>query len=206
MKNPLLLAFLTLAASLAPADSAAAAKPACCCAAPKPAATVTTPLSTRSIYQLEATWTDDAGQSVQLASLRGQPVVIAMFYASCTSACPLLVADVRRVEAAVPSEAREKTRVVLVSFDTERDTPAALHAYRDRLGLDAGWTLLHGSPADVQELAMILGVSYKQDADGSFSHSNLITVLNADGEIVHQRTGLQGAVADTARAVALAAK
>jgi len=197
------LALVLASASVAVAN----AKPGCCCAAPKtPAATVATPLSGKSIYQLDATWTSDAGQPVQLASLRGQPVVIAMFYASCTYACPLLVADVRRVEAALPADVREKTRVVLVSFDSERDTPAALHAYRARLGLDAGWTLLHGSPADVQELAMILGVKYKQDADGSFSHSNLITVLNPGGEITHQRTGLQGAVADTVRAVALAAK
>ena len=48
---------------------------------------------------------------------------------------------------------------------------------------------------------MLLGVKYKQDANGNFSHSNLITVLNAGGEIVHQRTGLQGDVAEMVRAI-----
>jgi len=51
---------------------------------------------------------------------------------------------------------------------------------------------------------MLLGVKFKQDARGQFAHSNLITVLNAKGEIVHQRSGLQGAITDTIRAVALA--
>ncbi|HVU23531.1 MAG TPA: SCO family protein [Opitutus sp.] len=205
MKNQLALSLLILAAPLCAAD--AAAKPDCCCAAPKPAVTVAAePLSGHSIYQLDARWTDDAGRPFNLVSLRGHPVVVAMFYASCTYACPLLVADVRRIEAALPAAARGQTRIVLVSFDSQRDTPAALHAYRTRLGLDADWTLLHGSPDDVQELAMVLGVKFKQDADGSFSHSNLVTVLNPAGEITHQRTGLQGAVADTARAVTLAAR
>jgi len=33
-------------------------------------------------------------------------------------------------------------------------------------------------------------VIYKRDANGDFAHSNLITVLNAEGEIVLQQPGL----------------
>jgi protein SCO1/2 len=58
----------------------------------------------------------------------------------------------------------------------------------------------------VQDLAMLLGVKYKQDAGGQFSHSNLITVLNTEGEIKFQRSGLQGDVLEPARAVTVAAK
>jgi protein SCO1 len=50
--------------------------------------------------------------------------------------------------------------------------------------------LLHGESDDVLELAALLGVKYKEEATGQFAHSNLITVLNADGEIVHQLVGL----------------
>lgn len=164
------------------------------------------PLSARSIYQVDATWTDDAGRPVSLAALRGRPVVIAMFFASCSYACPILVNDMQRLRAALPAEARAETQFVLVSFDTARDTAAALHAYRERAGLDAGWTLLRGDEADVQELAMVLGVKYQRDARGDFAHSNLITVLNASGEIVHQRSGLQGEVVEAARAVSLATR
>ena len=53
---------------------------------------------------------------------------------------------------------------------------------------------------------MLLGVKYKQDARGQFAHSNLMTVLNAEGEITHQRAGLQGDVSEVAQAVVLAAK
>jgi protein SCO1/2 len=42
----------------------------------------------------------------------------------------------------------------------------------------------------VRELAALLGVIYREDANGSFAHSNVITVLNAEGEIVYQQPGL----------------
>jgi protein SCO1/2 len=188
-------------------DVATAPKPPCCasCADEKPA-TVAANLSARSIYQLDAKWTNDAGQSVQLASLRGQPVIVAMFFAQCEYACPMLVADIRRARELLPADVRAKAKVVLVSFDTARDTPAALKAYRERNELGAEWVLLRGDAPVVQELAMLLGVKFKQDARGQFAHSNLVTVLSAEGEVVHQRAGLQRDMSEVARAVVLAAK
>lgn len=164
------------------------------------------PLTARSLYQLDAAWTDDAGKPVKLAALRGSPVVVAMFFASCEYACPVLVHDLQRLRAALPEAVRAQTRFVLVSFDVARDTPPVLAAYRKKLELDASWTLLRGEAAAVQDLAMLLGVSYKQDARGQFAHSNLFTVLNAEGEIAHRQPGLQGEIGDSAKAVAGLAK
>jgi protein SCO1/2 len=185
----------------APALCCAAAKPAAgksCCAAKMPVADFTA----RSLYQLDAKWTNDAGRSVQLASFRGRPVVMAMFFASCEYACPIIVSEMKRLRDTLPTAVREQTQFVLVTFDSARDTPPALEAYRERMALDGAWTLLHGAEVDVQELAMLLGVKYRWDASGQFSHSNLITVLNPEGEIAHQRTGLQGDVTAAAQAVA----
>lgn len=208
------LAFLLAASVFASLASAAEpAKPACCapekppcCAAASSAPAAAVKLSSRSLYQLDAKWTNDAGQSVQLASLNGRPVVLAMFFASCEYACPIIVSEMQRLRETLPAALREKTQFVLVSFDVARDTPASLKAYRERMNLDGAWTLLHGEEADVQELAMLLGVKYQQDAKGQFSHSNLITVLNAGGEVAQQRAGLQGDVSTLAQAVVVAAK
>jgi protein SCO1/2 len=131
-------------------------------------------------------------------------VIVAMFFASCEYACPMLVSDIQRTREALPAAVREKTRVLLVSFDTERDTPAALRAYRERMNLDDHWTLLRGDESSVQELAMLLGVKFKRDARGQFAHSNLITVLNSAGEIAFQRPGLQGDISELAKAVEVA--
>ena len=52
------------------------------------------------------------------------------------------------------------------------------------------WTLMTGSDDQVLELAALLGVKYKRISDLDYSHSNIITVLNREGEIRHQQTGL----------------
>lgn len=226
MKTKLTLLSLVLTAGLVAAD-----QPAACCAAtaPKPAAccTVEEPVakkpdaccaeienreskiqnfSSESLYQLEVGFTDDRGRPFTLGSLRGRPVVLTMFFASCGYACPLLLTDMQAIRAKLPAEIRDQAALVLVSFDVARDTPAVLAQYRaDRL-LDAQWTLLHGDDDAVRELAALLGVKFKQEADGQFAHSNLITILNGEGEVVHQRNGLRGGLDETAQAIAGAAR
>lgn len=201
------------AAESAPAPCCDPAKPAAaaCCAPEKPAATLAPccveekpdkPLTDRSLYQHDAVWTSDAGRPVKLASLRGQPVIVAMFFASCEYACPVLVKDVQRARDLLAPEVRAKTKVLLVTFDTARDTPPALRAFRERFGLDENWVLLRGADTAVQDLAMLLGVKYKLDARGQYSHSNLMTVLNHEGEIAHQHAGLMGDVSEVAKKIA----
>lgn len=179
-----------------PAKSAAAALPPCCQEA---AANTNSALSGKSIYQLTSSWTNDAGKTVQLRELRGRPQVVAMIFTSCQGACPLLVQQMRQLSDALPPSARTNAGFLLVTFDPKRDTPKVLNAYRATRNLPENqWTLLQGSEDDVRELALVLGVKYRQDANGQFIHSNLITILNADGEIAFQKSGLEDSTAELA--------
>lgn len=173
-----------------------------CCKHPATDATEAAPFTRTSLYQADGTFTDDTGQSFRLAALRGRPVVVNMFFATCGYACPLAVTDLLAVQARLSPAQRRDTVFVLVSFDLERDTVAALARYRAARQLDANWILLRGDDASVRELAALLGVKYKQEADGSFAHSNLFTILNREGEIVHQRIGLQSGLKDAVAALA----
>lgn len=146
--------------------------------------------SDKSLYQTESKWTTDSNKQIKLADLKGRPQVIVMFFASCQYACPLLVHDLTRIEASLKPELRGKVGFTLVTFDTRRDTPEALAKFRETRNLPVNWTLLHGADDDVLELAALLGVKYKEEASGQFAHSNLITVLNREGEIVLQVAGL----------------
>jgi protein SCO1/2 len=166
--------------------AAGAAEKRSCCSA----SLATEKFTDKSLYQLDSTWTNDLGRAQQLGALKGRPQIVTMFFASCQYACPLLVYKMKQIEAALPENVRTNVGFALVTFDTERDTPAALHAYRAQHELGANWTLLHGSADDVLDLAVLLGVKFKKDAQGQFQHSNVITVLNAEGEIVFQETGL----------------
>jgi protein SCO1/2 len=174
-------------AEVSAAEVTPSAKPPCC-REPLPLG----PYTDQSLYQLESKWTSDVGKELKLGVLRGRPQVLLMFFAQCEYACPRLVHNVRVLEKAMPAELRDKVDFLLVSFDSERDTPEALRAYREKDKLEISrWTLLRGAADDVRELSALLGINYVKDARGQFAHSNVITVLNADGEIVYQHQGLE---------------
>ncbi len=161
----------------------------------------------KSLYLLDSKWTSDVGKSVPLSVLRGRPQVVAMFFTHCEYACPIIVNDMKKLEAALPAEVRARTDFLLVSFDTKRDTPEALAAFRKKEKLPAAtWTLLRGGADDVRELAALLGINYTPDARGQFAHSNLITVLNAEGEVAFQQPGLNADPAALIAAVTKAAQ
>lgn len=144
----------------------------------------------KSLYQVDSKWTTDAGKGLRLGALAGRPQVVLMFFSHCTTACPILVHDLRQIEAGLTPAERTNVGFTLVSFDSERDTPKALAEYRREWNLPGNWTLLNGAPDDVLELAALLGVQYKKTADGQFAHSNVISLLDANGEILYQQSGV----------------
>jgi protein SCO1/2 len=163
--------------------------------------------TTRSLYQVESTWVTESGQRLRLGDLRGKVRVLALVYTSCDYACPLLVETMKRLEVSLAPELRSRVGFVVVTFDPERDTPEVLKAYSEKRQLDLqSWTLLSGRPDDILELAILLGVKYKKDPRGGFAHSNILTVLNKEGEIVHRHTGLRASLADTLAAIHQAAQ
>ena len=157
-------------------------------------------ITSGSVYNLTGEWWDARDVRAPLSRLAGRPQVVGMVYTSCAQACPAIVAEMKRIEAAV--DAGDDAGFVLVSMDPERDTPAKLAEFAQRAGLDpARWTLLGAAEGDVLELAAVLGVQYRRLPDGEFTHSNVLTVLDARGEIAHRQLGLGEETAATVAAV-----
>lgn len=151
-------------------------------------AAVTSPLPGDSLYQLKVELTAQDGTRVRLDQLRGRPVLMAMFYASCGGVCPAVAFNMRRMDAALTPAQRELLQPVMVSFDPAHDDAAALTQFARLNKLDAPrWMLARTPESSVRELAAALGVRYRQLPDGSFSHSTVIAVLDADG-VIRART------------------
>ncbi len=145
----------------------------------------------RSLYQIEGTWTDQNGRPFALASLRGSAVVLALFYGTCDSVCPSVVRDMKKVEALLPEADRARTRFVLVTIDPAVDTPERLLAYARESGLDPPrWTLLNGPAAQVRVLANVLGIKQRPSGGGQFSHTIRINVLDREGALADHADGL----------------
>ena len=146
------------------------------------------PLSERSLFRLDSSFLTDTKRPFQLAEQRGSFQVLALIFTRCPTVCPTLVREMQALERAMPSAVHDATHFTLVSIDPAHDTPEALAAYRSKLGLSSErWTLLRGEPDTVRELSALLGFSYATGSDVPLAHSKQVTVLNRQGEIIHQQ-------------------
>lgn len=127
---------------------------------------------------------DHAGRPLDLAALRGRPLVVSLVFTRCASVCP--VATDRLREAV--TEARRvlgptSFTVLTFGFDARRDTPAALTAFADAHDLDIpGWRLASADPETTARLLVELGFSYRAAA-GGFEHVTQTTILDAGGRV-----------------------
>lgn len=152
---------------------------------PALAATQPAPLPRDSVYQLPVQLTDQDGKRFEWASRRGKVQLVSMFYTSCQYICPLIVDSGKAMERELVPAERERLGILLVSMDPKRDTPAALMSIVDKRKLDrARWTLASPAPADVREVAGVLGIRYRALADGEFNHTSAMVLLDADGRIL----------------------
>lgn len=152
-----------------------------------------------SLHDLDIRWHDQDGKVRTIADLNDGPLVVAMIYTTCVHTCPLIIADLKQLEAALTQEQRAGVRFVLVSMDPERDTVEQLATFARDARLDtARWTLLTGSSADVRMTAAALGIRYRAGASGDIDHSNAITILDAEGEVAYKQRGV-GNGTDAAR-------
>lgn len=193
------------AAPAAPATAAAATQPSTPaehCAHAEPLA-AGEPLPGMSLYHLQAALTDQHGASLELAAFRGRPVLVTMFYSSCTSICPLLIGQLQRIEAALDPALRAQTRVLLISLDPGRDTSERLAELAKRHGVDQQrWSFTRTSETSVRELAALLGIRYRPMPDGEISHSPVISLLDRDGVLVTRAEGTAVNAGEIAAAIA----
>lgn len=181
------------------------------CVAPVSVQAAESVLPDDSIYRLDAPFSDQAGTPFTLATRRGRPQLVAMFYTSCRYVCPLIVDSAKGVEHALSESERERLGILLVSLDPARDDTAALKSVFDRRKLDpARWTLARTDDRNVRSLAALLGVRYRALADGEFNHTSSLVLLDAEGRRVASSSALgatpdPGFLAEVRKALAPAA-
>ncbi|MEG0850828.1 MAG: SCO family protein [Flavobacterium sp.] len=148
-------------------------------------------ISDLSIYNLPSKWTTQDGKDIELKSLKGNVLVMVMIYTSCKAACPRLVADMRDIESKLDKKTKQHVKLILVSIDPKTDTPEKLKdfAIANKMNQDP-WLFLRSSEENTREFAAVLAVNYKQISPIDFSHSNIISVFNPDGELIFQQEGL----------------
>lgn len=164
----------------------------------KSTATAETP-ATRAfttLYDLPGRWTNQAGESIELASLRGKVRVLSMGFTRCNYACPRIFADMQSLEKQLGPDA-SKVAFTFFSIDPANDKPDTMSAKMAELGMSPDrWTFLAAPDPVIRELAVALDFKY-QFVEGFFAHSNLIAVLDAEGKVVHREEALGPDLAPT---------
>lgn len=144
----------------------------------------------QSIFIVDDTFQTQYNKNISLSSLTGKPTVMAMIFTNCGFACPRITSDMKNIADSLRGN-RNKVNFVLISFDIVRDNPAQLLKFAKKMELDSSWILLHGSEQVVRTVSVLLNVQYEKDAEGNFSHSNVISVLDKNGVLSFQKEGLE---------------
>ena len=156
-----------------------------------PASGFTEEFDDMSIYHLPAKWETQKGNTINLSDLNGNVLVVVMIYTSCKMACPVLIGEMKNIEATVKKRAKGDVKYILVSIDPEQDTPERLRKISEEYDMTGDqWVFLRGSDETTREFANLLAVKYTKISPTDFSHSNIISVFDRKGTLVHQREGL----------------
>lgn len=143
-----------------------------------------------SIFLLDSKWQNQDAEELQLKDLKGKNLVMVMIFTSCRTACPILVGDMKKIHAKIEKNKLKDTSLVLISIDPTNDTPEVLKKFAAERNMDsAPWIFLRSDEESTREFANVLAVKYKKISPIEFSHSNIISVFNRNGELVSQEEG-----------------
>ncbi|MFF4752293.1 SCO family protein [Streptomyces sp. NPDC002514] len=112
--------------------------------------------------------TDAQGKKYDLrAETKGHPTLVYFGYTHCPDVCPLTMNNLAVAKKALPKAEQDELRVVFVTTDPGRDTPAELGKWLK--GIDPQFIGLTGDFATIQAAARSLGISIeptKKDKNG----------------------------------------
>ena len=138
----------------------------------------------RVITDFELTSQD--GQPFRLSQLRGFPVLVFFGFAHCPDICPMTLGQLQAVVSS-PDPAVNQARVVMISVDGDRDTPAALKRYLALVSPD--FIGLTGNPRTVRDIAAQFSAVFFQgmpaDAAGNYlvEHTSQVYLLDKQGRL-----------------------
>ena len=121
---------------------------------------------------------DQNGRAFSLTDERGKVVALYFGFTHCSDVCPATLALLGKAVRA--SGVASRTRIIFVSVDPKRDTPAALRAFIRRVGVTA--TGLSGTLAQLQPIWKAYGVSVEPHRS-DIGHSDYIYYIDPSGRL-----------------------
>jgi protein SCO1/2 len=156
------------------------------------------------------TLTEASDKPVTLADLRGKVWIASFIFTHCAGQCPIMTHHLALAQRDLP--AREDLKLVSISVDPDRDTPAVLTKYAEQHRADRSrWWFLTGDKGVIRRLAMETFKLPVEDNPGRedepILHSSKFVLVDRTGAIRGYYDGLdvdtiQQLVRDTRRLLA----
>jgi cytochrome oxidase Cu insertion factor (SCO1/SenC/PrrC family) len=97
--------------------------------------------------------TNQSGQAVTLADLRGKVWIADIIFTRCAGPCPHMTRRMKILQSALP--ATSPAKLVTLTTDPDFDTPPVMKAYGEKFGADAArWIFLTGRKTEIARLAI----------------------------------------------------
>ena len=133
---------------------------------------------------------DQNGNTVELSSLKGKPLVVDFIYTSCPGPCLMETAKFANVALRLGSDLGSKVTLVSITVDPEHDGPKQLLDYSRQQGADEkGWYFLTGGPGDIDQALAGFKLSRQIEPDGSVGHLVNMMLIGPDGRLVREYNG-----------------
>ncbi|BFH67097.1 hypothetical protein J27TS7_13490 [Paenibacillus dendritiformis] len=126
------------------------------------------------------------GSTVTLADTNGKVRLFYFYFTNCPDVCPPTTYRLSEVQKLLQDKGMFGTEasIVSISFDPERDTLEEIKKWSEKYNADySGWYFLRGKEEDVAKMMPEFGSSVFKDEDGNFTHLNVITLVDRDGNI-----------------------
>jgi len=96
--------------------------------------------------------------------MKGKIVTINFFYSHCEEICPLVTANLVKVQKLLGGRVGSDIFMYSITLKPEEDTPKVITEFREAHGIKPGWTFLTGTPGDIELLRRKLGFTYPDPA------------------------------------------
>ena len=128
---------------------------------------------------------DGNGKVVTDQDFKGKPFLVFFGFTHCPEVCPTTLFELSEILRKLGPDA-ERVRVVFITVDPERDTPALLKSYM--AGFDPSFVALRGTPEQTQAVAKEFKVFYakvpgKEPGSYTMDHSAGSYVFDTNGRI-----------------------
>ena len=126
---------------------------------------------------------DQDGKAVQVNELKDKWSLLFFGYTFCPDICPATLVQLRQLQGQLPQETRDNLRVILVSVDPNRDTPAQLKKYLEYF--DAGFIGLTADEQILSKLANAVSIPFipadTSKENYTVDHSGNLVLIGPDG-------------------------